>query len=207
MLENFKFWLVESKSKPFGVAVAIWTLRRPYSSSRYILSQVTFCFLEKLSQIPHGLGGHRPHFVFRGKLLNFFSGTTLLEASSFSTTTYSRRRANFKRQCQEWWCLCTSSFSYDTVHSIHSSRMQGLLSTPGIIFITKVHKKQAPSSCSWADDGRKSGQWQILTGIFSLLRKRERTQYTKNPEMYMHYERPANTFAIWDDMQNIKWAY
>lgn len=157
----------------FGVAANVWTLRCPYNSSRYILSQIIFCFLEKLSQISHGLGGHRPHLVFRGKLMSFISETTLLEVSSFSTPTCPRHRANFKGQCQEWWCLCTSSFSYDTVHSIHSSRMQGLLSMPGIIFISKVHKKQAPSSCSWIDDGKKSEQWQIIMEIFSLLWNRK----------------------------------
>lgn len=170
-LENSKFWLAESKFMHFGIAIAVLTLRWSYSSSRCIPSQITFCFLEKLSWISHGLGGHRPHLVFRGKLMSFISGTTLLEVSFFSTPTCSRHRANFKGQCKEWWCLCTSSFSYDTVHSIHSSRIQGLLSMPGIIFISKAHKKQVPSSWSCIDEGKKSKQWQILMGIFSLLQK------------------------------------
>lgn len=35
--------------------------------------------------------------------------------------------------------------------------MPGLLSMPGIIFITKVHKKQAPSSCSLIEEDTKKG--------------------------------------------------
>lgn len=133
------------------------------------------------------------HIWFLVVNLSFISGTTLLEVSFFSTPAYSGHRANFKGQCQEWWCLCTSSFSYDTVHSIHSSRMQGLPSMPGIIFITKVHKKQAPSSCSRTDEGKKSEQWKYLRGIF-LPSEGGRT-HTKNPETYIHYEMSAKDFC------------
>lgn len=71
-----------------------------------------------------------------------------LKINPFLTPTWPRHGWILKDNAKNDGAVVHRYLLYDSVHVIHSSRMPGLLSTPGIIFIIKVPKKQVPSSRS-----------------------------------------------------------
>lgn len=86
------------------------------------------------------------HAAFRCKTLSYVSATTLLEVHF--QHLHVQDTGQILRDDAKNDCAFVHHLFLMTLHSNHSSRMQGLLGMPSIIFITKVHKKQVPSSCS-----------------------------------------------------------
>lgn len=82
-----------------------------------------------------------------------------LKINSFLTSTWPRHGWILKDNAKNddavvHWCLL-----YDTTHAIHSSRMPGLQSMPGIIFIIKVPKKPVPAEQMRTE---RKARWQKL---------------------------------------------
>lgn len=92
-LENFKYWLAESKIyASWGCSSCMCSGMAPQTpadccSFKAPDRQTNFCFSEKQVTDPRW-GWHMSHPAFRGKTGSYAGGTTLPEISPFSTPTW-----------------------------------------------------------------------------------------------------------------------